>query len=161
VVAVMLCAVARGQTAVDVETTKVAVIGGGIGGATTVLELMEAGFKEITLFEKSDDLFQSTSSMIAATVNFETFYRKDWKPSAGLSQAFAMFRAGNKRAKGRVQRERWFEFMGHSALNQLFPDQRSEETQRRKIFRISRRRLIHHIKLYPEICDAAIGYWCC
>lgn len=73
-----------------------------------------------------------------------------------------MFFAGNKIASGRKERERWFEFMGHSALSQVFPDQRSEEAQRRKIFRISRQRLIHHIKVFSaRLCEAAIGHWCC
>lgn len=28
-------------------------------------------------------------------------------------------------------------------------------------YRLSRQRLIHHLKAHPELCDAAIGYWCC
>jgi len=146
----------------DPKTAKVAVIGAGIGGVTTVIELIEAGFEHITLYEKSNDLLSSTSSMIAATVNFDAFYREDWKTEAGLGEAFKMFSEGNKIANGRKQRERWFEFMGHSALSQVFPDQRSELSQRKKIFRISRQRLIHHIKVFSaRLCEAAIGYWCC
>ena len=28
-------------------------------------------------------------------------------------------------------------------------------------YRLSRQRLIHHLQAHPELCDAAIGYWCC
>ena len=53
------------QSRPDPKTARVAVIGGGIGGVTTVMELIEAGFEDITLFEKSNDMVSSTSSMIA------------------------------------------------------------------------------------------------
>lgn len=53
------------QSRPDPKTARVAVIGGGIGGVTTVMELIEAGFQDITLFEKSNDMVSSTSSMIA------------------------------------------------------------------------------------------------
>eukprot|EP00729_Bicosta_minor_P002371 gene2371-32904_t len=158
----LVLAVAGQTDRPDPKTAKVAVIGAGIGGVTTVIELLEAGFEDITLYEKSPGMNSSTSSMIAATVNFDTFYRDGWKSAGGLGEAFAMFTEGNKIATSRKERERWFEFMGHSALAQVFPDQRSEESQRRKIFRISRQRLIHHIKVFSaRLCEAAIGYWCC
>ena len=46
-------------------TTRVAVVGGGIAGSMTVLELLERGFQDVTLLERNPDLLQSTSSMIA------------------------------------------------------------------------------------------------
>jgi hypothetical protein len=51
----------------DPDTAKIAIIGGGIGGVTTALELINAGFKNIVLYEKSPDLISSTSSMIAVS----------------------------------------------------------------------------------------------
>ena len=47
--------------------TRVAVVGGGIAGVTTVLELIERGFTNVTLIERNSDLLQSTSSMIAVS----------------------------------------------------------------------------------------------
>jgi hypothetical protein len=58
-------AAATGTNKPDPATAQIAIIGAGIGGATTALELIHAGFKKITLYEKSDDLVSSTSSMIA------------------------------------------------------------------------------------------------
>eukprot|EP00729_Bicosta_minor_P019382 gene19382-15205_t len=118
------------ESTVDPATTSVAVIGGGIAGATTILELIgtllsasacaehcidalkSQGFQDITLIERNSDLLQSTSSMIAATVNFDSMFRDDWKGVAGIAEAWSM------------------------------TDQ-NEETQIRKVFRLSRQRLIH------------------
>jgi succinate dehydrogenase/fumarate reductase flavoprotein subunit len=61
----------RGWASADelnTTTTKVAVIGGGIAGAVTVLELLAIGHQDITLYEHSDSLKRSTSANIAVGI---------------------------------------------------------------------------------------------
>lgn len=57
----------RAATPSNPATARVAVVGGGIAGAATVLELLERGFQDVTLIERNNDLLQSTSSMIAVS----------------------------------------------------------------------------------------------
>lgn len=72
----LVLAVAGQTDRPDPKTAKVAVIGAGIGGVTTVIELLEAGFEDITLYEKSPGMNNSTSSMIAVSPSCVWFPRR-------------------------------------------------------------------------------------
>lgn len=103
--------------------------------------------------------------MIAATVNFDTMFRGDWKTAAGISAAWGMLRDGWKRCAGFEDsydlKTRFLEFCANGARRQMWNTEQNQETQIRKVYRLSRQRLIHVLKQHPELCDAAIGYWCC
>ena len=89
-------------------------------------------------------------------MNFDSFFREDWKPVVGVD-ALAWFRKGTKAGGGSF----WLEFVVNGALREFKKLSVNKETQKRKVYRLSRERLLHHLELYPELCDAAIGYWCC
>eukprot|EP00729_Bicosta_minor_P021397 gene21397-504_t len=126
-------------------TTRVAVVGGGIAGSMTVLELLERGFQDVTLLERNPDLLQSTSSMIAATVNFDSMYREDWKSGPSVSDALAFFRKGTALAANYKQKAHWLEFVLNGAVNAMLSPDFGTEVQHTKVYRLSRDRLIHHL----------------
>lgn len=90
-------------------------------------------------------------------MNFDTYFREDWKPSTSLSDGITWFRKGTQAGGGSF----WLEFVVNGALRAFKPLTSNAEAQKRKVYRLSRERLLHHLELYPELCDAAIGYWCC
>jgi len=151
-----------GAVELDVNTTSVAVIGGGIAGAATVLELLSLGHQDITLYEYSDSLRTSTSSNIAATSNFDTLYRPYMPVQKSLKDAWWFFRTGYKQVSGLKAKERWFEFTMHAVMNiGLGYAKRSSDVQSRKVYRSSHAEFIKVLQRFPSICKASVGYFCC
>eukprot|EP00300_Choanocystis_sp_HF-7_P027189 c32264_g1_i1.p1 GENE.c32264_g1_i1~~c32264_g1_i1.p1 ORF type:complete len:687 (+),score=117.14 c32264_g1_i1:23-2062(+) len=138
----------------------VAVIGGGIAGVTTVLEILHQhpGVK-ISLFESSPFLNVSTSALIAASMSFDeqtqfwgTINRDYMKVldtliGDGLSKTEAadLARWGAGMLKARV-----------------LGDRRFSTAYQQKFFNMSYVALQELIARHPaELCSSVVGSWCC
>eukprot|EP00928_Gymnodinium_smaydae_P035518 TRINITY_DN24987_c0_g1_i1.p1 TRINITY_DN24987_c0_g1~~TRINITY_DN24987_c0_g1_i1.p1 ORF type:complete len:634 (-),score=113.70 TRINITY_DN24987_c0_g1_i1:93-1994(-) len=139
----------------------VAIIGGGLAGAVTALELASRGVGGITLFEQSPSLLASTSSMISATINLDTVYR-DWLHGKEIFSVYTAVEMGYSEysAVGASNDTRWSAFLGNAA-SRLSSDPRTFKTQRRAFFRKSYESLVALVRAYPSLCSAIIGHWCC
>lgn len=145
---------------IDIGQLKVAIVGGGIAGITTALELLMQRHTrvEVTIFEQSPSLSESTSSMIAGTINLDTAYR-DWLHGKGMFSVYEMVRGGfaSSTMNGDT---RWANFLVNTATG-MAQDPRASTVQKRSVFRKSYEELERLIRHYPKLCVALMGQWCC
>lgn len=142
----------------EVPAGGVAIIGCGLAGAVTALELISQGYQDITIFEHSPSLFDSTSAMIAATINLDSNYR-DWMQGGYMISPLDVITDGFSGAETR-DHNIWGDFLGNAA-SRLMGDPRSDPIQKRKVFRESYNRMKYMVERFPILCEALIGQWCC
>jgi len=141
-----------------VESKSVAVIGGGIGGATAALELLvHPGAPDVTLFEAHATIGnpKSASGIIAASLIFNS-----------QSQYWHTFDdADDIISKMKTQvvnpTKRQLQFAARGARYKLQKDPRSVKANKKKFFEASRLRLEYMVNQYPELCGAIVGPYCC
>lgn len=155
-------ALVRGSPAISnaAADTEIAVIGCGIAGATTVLELLRQGFRRITVFEHSPSLLNSTSASIAATINLDTTYR-DWLHGKAMLSVMDVVRSGfSADVMQEDSNTRWGQFLVNAA-SRLAGDPRAQIAQKRAVFRKAHKQLTLLVTRFPKLCTALIGQWCC
>mmetsp|Transcript_124235 Transcript_124235/g.397672 ORF Transcript_124235/g.397672 Transcript_124235/m.397672 type:complete len:665 (+) Transcript_124235:3-1997(+) len=142
------------------QELEVAIIGCGLAGAATALELLMQTQKRIriTIYEQSPTLLTSTSSIIAGTINFDTPYRA-WLHGKAMFSVYDMVRDGFT-ASALSSDTRWANFLMNTAAK-MSRDPRADLTQKRKVFRESYEQLTRLVREFPRLCEALIGQWCC
>lgn len=143
------------------EGKSVAVIGGGIGGATVALELLDHPDRpNVTIFEAHGTIgnLKSASGIIAASLifNSNTQYWQDLhEPDDFVELMRTMaFRVSLKDTDAS-------KFKHTIARYALTKDPRIEKANQDDFFTASRARLDHIVDLYPQLCVAIIGPMCC
>jgi hypothetical protein len=121
------------------------------------LELIANGFKSITMFEQSPSLLVSTSSMISATINLDTNYRK-WMHGETVMDPYEIVTNGFSATASHDTR--WAEFVANVGIKYA-SDSRTGKPQKRKVFRASYDRMLNLVRRFPSLCGALIGAWCC
>lgn len=141
-----------------VDSKSVAVIGGGIGGATAALELLSHPDKpDVILFEAHSSIGtpKSASGIIAASLIFNTmsqYWHEVDDPEDVISKLKQIILHPTAR---QVQ------FGARGQRYRLAKDPRREKETKKKFFEASRKRMEYMLDLYPELCGAIIGPYCC
>lgn len=136
---------------------RLAVVGCGIAGATTALELIARGERDVTVFEQSPSLLLSTSSTISATINLDTVYR-DWMHGSSVMDPYSIVTTGFLSRESNDQT--WASFVANTAMK-VTSDPRTFKVQKRKVFRESYGKMLLIVRRFPELCGALVGQWCC
>eukprot|EP00300_Choanocystis_sp_HF-7_P042825 c9509_g1_i2.p1 GENE.c9509_g1_i2~~c9509_g1_i2.p1 ORF type:complete len:692 (+),score=145.96 c9509_g1_i2:44-2119(+) len=139
---------------------QVAVIGGGIAGMTTVLEVLDQHpGVGITLFEFSPSLDVSTSALIAASMSFDEqdqFWGsidRDYKRVVETLIGDSLSGAEAKRL---------LEWGTRLLAERIRKDKRFDVDFQTQLFHLSLDALKRQVSLHPEqLCSSVIGEWCC
>lgn len=135
----------------------VAVVGGGIGGASIALELLSRPDTKVMLIEARDSIghSKSASGIIAASLIFKSqsqYWNEPDDPEDVISKLKTLVVNPTPR---QVQ------FAARGARYKLSKDPRAMKASKEKFFDASRKRLEHLVDSYPELCGAIVGPFCC
>jgi len=143
---------------------RVAVIGGGIAGSSTTLELLNHDNVEITLFEQGPQIGhnKSASGIIAAlTATFNPGKHHWGAPDEPLEIQETLQQQARFYKVSEINR-RMIEFAHRMALNKVAKhDKRTQKEYKHHFNQASRARLEEQLDKYPQLCEAIQGPYCC
>lgn len=136
----------------------VAIVGGGVAGTVTALELLtRAQVTRVTIFEHGPQLGhnKSASGIIAAILGFASSH-KYWDhriPFLKVEHWLAM--------RLEAPSVRGWEFGQYMAHLRMTNDRRLRKRDQLDFFKQSRQRLEELLDRFPELCGAIVGPFCC